>query len=188
VADIHKVKEHADVVVLSMHWGIHFVPIVIAHYQQEIAHAAIDAGVDIVIGHHPHILKGVEIYKGKPVFYSLGNFAIDPPTAFQKGLTSTKSHKEIAALNPHWQVNGEHIRLPDSSLAMAIRCSLADKQIIATSILPVHIDEDSRPRWLLAKDPEFQEIAARLRSISLAEGLQTEFSQRNDQILAVVIN
>jgi poly-gamma-glutamate synthesis protein (capsule biosynthesis protein) len=188
VADVNRVKEDADVVVLSMHWGIHFVPIVIAHYQREIAHAAIDAGVDIVIGHHPHLLKGVEIYKGKPVFYSLGNFAIDPPTAFQKGLTSTKSHKEIAALNPHWQVNGEHIRLPDSDIAIAVSCTIADKQIVATSILPLLIDADSRPRWLSASDSEFQEVAARLHACNSGEGLETVVVQQGEQLLATIAN
>jgi poly-gamma-glutamate capsule biosynthesis protein CapA/YwtB (metallophosphatase superfamily) len=46
-------------------------------YEKELAHAAIDAGADIVYGHGSHVLKGVEIYKGKPVMYCLGNFATD---------------------------------------------------------------------------------------------------------------
>src|SRR5215831_8539171 len=99
-ADIQSARKAADIVVLSMHWGIHFVPFVIADYQRDVAHAAIDAGADIVIGHHPHILKGIETYRGKAILYSLGNFAIDPPTAFDKDLRSTRAHQEIAALNP----------------------------------------------------------------------------------------
>jgi poly-gamma-glutamate capsule biosynthesis protein CapA/YwtB (metallophosphatase superfamily) len=46
-------------------------------YEKELAHAAIDAGADIVYGHGSHVLQGVEIYKGKPVMYCLGNFATD---------------------------------------------------------------------------------------------------------------
>jgi poly-gamma-glutamate synthesis protein (capsule biosynthesis protein) len=46
-------------------------------YQKELAHAAIDAGADIVYGHGSHVLQGVEVYKGKPVMYCLGNFATD---------------------------------------------------------------------------------------------------------------
>ena len=44
-------------------------------YEKELAHAAIDAGADIVYGHGSHVLQGVEVYKGKPVMYCLGNFA-----------------------------------------------------------------------------------------------------------------
>ena len=46
-------------------------------YEKELAHAAIDAGADIVYGHGSHVLQGVEVYKGKPVMYCLGNFATD---------------------------------------------------------------------------------------------------------------
>lgn len=68
--------EDCDVLVVSFHWGKEF-----DHYpgkmQQELAHAAVDNGADIVIGHHPHVLQGIENYKGKLIFYSLGNFVFD---------------------------------------------------------------------------------------------------------------
>ena len=66
-ADIAKARALADVVVVSLHWGIHFVPAVLADYQHEVAHAAIDAGADLILGHHAHIMKGVEVYKGKTI-------------------------------------------------------------------------------------------------------------------------
>jgi hypothetical protein len=71
--DISALKSQADVVVQSCHWGVSSSTEVTA-YQRQIAHAAIAAGVDIIIGHHPHVIQGVEIISGKPVFYSLGNF------------------------------------------------------------------------------------------------------------------
>lgn len=75
VEDVKKWSEELDFLALSFHWGIseggtHTV----CHYQEVIAHAAIDAGADMIIGHHPHALQPVEIYKGKPILYSLGNF------------------------------------------------------------------------------------------------------------------
>jgi poly-gamma-glutamate synthesis protein (capsule biosynthesis protein) len=76
-ADIRAAKEKADVVAVSHHWGIHFIPYVLADYQPDVGRAAIDAGADIVLGHHAHILKGIEVYHGKPIFYSLCNFATD---------------------------------------------------------------------------------------------------------------
>jgi hypothetical protein len=46
-------------------------------YERELAHAAIDAGADIVYGHGSHVAQGVEIYRGKPILYCVGNFAMD---------------------------------------------------------------------------------------------------------------
>src|SRR4029077_1747870 len=72
--DIRKAKQQADAVVMSIHWGLHHIPKAIATYQPKVAHAAIDAGADLILGHHPHCLKAVEVYKGKVCFYSIGNF------------------------------------------------------------------------------------------------------------------
>ena len=65
--------EGAQVIIASFHWGEEK-----AEYpndvQVELAHVAIDAGADLVLGHHPHVLQGIEQYKGKNIVYSLGNF------------------------------------------------------------------------------------------------------------------
>lgn len=74
--DIARAKRAADVVVASFHWGVHYTARPIADYQQTVAHAAIDAGASVILGHHPHILQPIELYKGAVIFYSLGNFAM----------------------------------------------------------------------------------------------------------------
>lgn len=72
--DISMVKSRADYVVVSFHWGTEKAST--PHpYQISAAHRAIDAGADLVIGHHPHVLQGIELYKKGVIFYSLGNFA-----------------------------------------------------------------------------------------------------------------
>jgi poly-gamma-glutamate capsule biosynthesis protein CapA/YwtB (metallophosphatase superfamily) len=70
--DIAALRREADIVVASCHWGLGEE---VLDYMSEIAHAAIDAGADIVIGHGPHYSLPVEIYRGKPVFYGLGSFS-----------------------------------------------------------------------------------------------------------------
>lgn len=70
--DIAALKRRCDIVVASHHWGLHEE---VLQYMTEIAHAGIDSGADIVIGHGPHFSLPVEIYKGKPVFYGLGSFS-----------------------------------------------------------------------------------------------------------------
>ena len=73
-ADIRKLKPFVDYIVVSFHWGAEKMTTP-KDYQRQYAHLAIDNGADVVIGHHPHVLQGVEWYKGKVVFYSLGNYA-----------------------------------------------------------------------------------------------------------------
>ena len=72
--DIRALRSRVDVVVVSMHWGISGSDET-AGYQVALGHAAIDAGADLVMGHGPHVIQGIEIYKAKPIFYSLGNFS-----------------------------------------------------------------------------------------------------------------
>src|SRR5262249_5007451 len=69
-----KAKQSADLVLVSLHWGVHFTARP-CDYQVTVAHAAIDAGATAIIGHHPHQLQGIELYKGCIIFYSLGNFS-----------------------------------------------------------------------------------------------------------------
>ena len=76
LGDIAKLRTQVDYIVLSNHWGVTDGERA-QDYQIEFAHAAIDAGADAIMGHHPHRPQGIEIYKGKPIFYSMGNFAFD---------------------------------------------------------------------------------------------------------------
>jgi poly-gamma-glutamate capsule biosynthesis protein CapA/YwtB (metallophosphatase superfamily) len=66
----------ADLVIVFPHWGIEYTARTTA-LQRQLAHAAIDAGADVVIGSHPHWAGGVEVYEGKPIFYCLGDFVFD---------------------------------------------------------------------------------------------------------------
>jgi len=73
VEAIQKAKEKADIVVVTAHWGVERSDQP-DKYQKELAHRYIDAGADLIVGGHPHVLQGFEQYKGKWIAYSLGNF------------------------------------------------------------------------------------------------------------------
>lgn len=73
---VDKVKLEVDLVVVNLHWGNEY-KTQFNSSQQKMAYELIDRGVDIIIGHHPHVTQGVEIYKSRPIFYSLGNFVFD---------------------------------------------------------------------------------------------------------------
>jgi poly-gamma-glutamate synthesis protein (capsule biosynthesis protein) len=73
--DIETWKKRVDFLAVSFHWGIseggtHTVSL----HQKVMAHHAVDAGADLILGHHAHALQPVEIYRGKPICYGLGNF------------------------------------------------------------------------------------------------------------------
>ncbi|MHC4103438.1 MAG: CapA family protein [Planctomycetota bacterium] len=71
--DVQAAIKKADFVFVSLHWGFENQPNV--HPKQiEIAHMLVDAGADGILGHHPHVAHGIEIYKKRPIFYSLSNF------------------------------------------------------------------------------------------------------------------
>lgn len=82
-AEIAAVRPHVDVVVVGIHWGLPpgWAPRVnglLATYQRPLGHRLIDAGTDIVAGHHPHVVHPVEVYGDGLVAYSLGNFVFQP--------------------------------------------------------------------------------------------------------------
>ena len=70
--DIAALRQAADIVVASCHWGLHEE---VLQYMTEIGHAAIEAGADLVVGHGPHYALPVEVYREKPIFYGLGSFS-----------------------------------------------------------------------------------------------------------------
>lgn len=77
-SEVRDAASQADVVIVSLHWGIEYR----THPQPaqvELAHKLIDAGADLIIGHHPHVLQPVEKYHGGVIAYSLGNFLFDSP-------------------------------------------------------------------------------------------------------------
>ncbi len=83
--DIEVVRSAVDVLVVSLHWGIEYEKTPTAKQRAE-AHQIIDWGADVIIGHHPHVMQGIEIYKNKVIAYSLGNFLFD-----QKGAGTDRS-------------------------------------------------------------------------------------------------
>lgn len=78
VKAVREAKPKVDFVIISMHAGVEYAnqP---NNFQINFARLAIDAGADLIIGHHPHVVQTMEKYKGKYIFYSLGNFIFDQP-------------------------------------------------------------------------------------------------------------
>lgn len=180
VADIRAVRAEAHAVVLSMHWGIHFVPATLADYQREVAHAAIDAGADIILGHHAHILKGIEFYRGKAIFYSLSNFAVD--LRMTPAHAASKSFREIQSLAPGWVPNFDSLYNfpPDSRMTGVARVELNANGVGAVAFIPALINDNAQAEVLSAADPRFNKVIDYLRWCCAEQGFDTQFNVEGD--------
>jgi poly-gamma-glutamate capsule biosynthesis protein CapA/YwtB (metallophosphatase superfamily) len=104
IAAIRAAKKKADYVIVSFHWGIEY-QATAAAYQRTLGHKCIDAGADLVLGHHPHVIQGIEVYKDKLIAYSLGDFVFDhrpgvTGQAFVLRVTLRKSGPPVARIIP----------------------------------------------------------------------------------------
>lgn len=117
IANIKAVEEQgAQIVIVSFHWGLER-----ENYPTEnqvnLAHSAIDNGADLVLGHHPHVLEGIEVYNGKNIVYSLGNFCF--------GGNSNPSDKDTMIFQQRFTVeNGE---LTADNVTNIIPCSVSSE-------------------------------------------------------------
>lgn len=103
---VKQMRDSADIVILSFHGGAEgsghtHVPGTLEYYVGErrgdvkaVAHAAIDAGADVVFGHGPHVVRAAELYKGHVIFYSLGNFC----TPYRMGIAGLTGHAPVAVV------------------------------------------------------------------------------------------
>jgi poly-gamma-glutamate synthesis protein (capsule biosynthesis protein) len=179
---VRAARAQADAVVVSLHWGIHFVPFVLADYQREVAHALIDAGTDLILGHHAHILKGVEVYRGKAIFYSLGNFAIDLPMTPEHA--AGKGFREIQALSPGWEPDfGSLYNFPpDSRMTIFVRAEASGDGIGPVAFRPAFINRDAQPAPLDRGDPRHAQVTAYMRQCCAEAGLAATFEEDGDWV------
>lgn len=177
--DIRRAKAQADVVIMSIHWGVHHVPGLIAMYQYEVGHAAVDAGVDLILGHHAHILKGIEVYKGKVIFYSLGNFAMDSPVT-----RSVSGRSDATPLRPKRDPKALPYQYPpDARKTIMVKCFISDKKIDRVSFLPFMINKLGQPEPLSAEDKRSDEVHDYVAWCCQDQKLQTKFVRDGNDVV-----
>lgn len=175
-AAVEAAKRDADLVIVALHWGVPFGWVAamqdeLADYQRPLAHGLVDAGADAVVGHHPHVLHGVEFYKGRPICYSLGNFVFHPwedPVGGQQYLSYPNY-----AVNPH--------RGRESRLGGVARLSWENRTTRAElAVLPYRLDNDGEP--VPATASGLDEIRTRLGQLSAR--FNVGFSTRGGSLIA----
>ena len=146
VADVRRLRERVDFVVVYLHFGVSMSPVV-HDYQRQIAHALIDAGANAVAGSHSHTLGGIEFYESGVVFYSLGNFVFN--VGFHPDATK------------------------DGALA---KLDINDSAIQSCTLLPTYRDARARTTFVSPSSAEGARIAEMIRSRCADMGTKVEAS------------
>jgi poly-gamma-glutamate synthesis protein (capsule biosynthesis protein) len=187
---IRKVKEQVDILVVSCHWGLHFLHATIADYEKEVGHAAIDAGADVIIGSHPHILKGIEVYNGKPIFYSMGNFAFDLPAFILDEWVKTAPNlleffrsEKWAYGDPEWPA---YTFAPESRNSMMARFTFEDGKLARAAYVPVEIKGNAQPFPVRKNSPEFDKAVTHMRDLTASSGFTTEFTVEGNEVVVTL--
>ncbi len=178
IADIEKLRSLVDVLAVSFHWGIHFEAATVAMYQREVGHAAVDAGADIILGHHSHILKPIEVYNGKAIIYSMGNFVFDCSYS-RMSKWNIVDHYGVV-MDPEKPAYG----MPyDSQKTMIVQAHIADKKIQSVGFLPCWINKKVQPEPLAASDPRSEDVLRYMDWMCKSQRMPTTFHREGDEIV-----
>ncbi|MBI4329778.1 MAG: CapA family protein [Chloroflexi bacterium] len=174
--DIHKLRDQVDVLIVSQHWGLHRQG-VLAMYQPTVGHRAIDAGADFVAGHHSSFVQQIEVYKGKAIFYSLGNFGLETPHHLKPppGVVFNKASTQV---EPGWE------RYPgprERRYTTMAKCIAGKNGIQRVSFFPGWINQRTEPELLSRSDPRFQEVLD--YSQRLCDGTGTRLTVEADEVI-----
>jgi hypothetical protein len=175
--DVTEARKSAQAVVVSLHWGIHFIPKMIADYQKIVSKAVFGAGADLILGHHAHVPKAIESREGKVCFYSLSNFMM---SATEKNAHQAQVFKEryTAELDP------DYPRLPygkDAKRSLIAKTVFGKDGLEKASFLPVLIDKQLRPEVLKQSDSRFHDAVDYMNWAS--EGFSHIFTVEGDEVL-----
>ncbi len=167
-------KRYADIVMVHfhLHWAQHYraypIPNTVPPNQTTLIHRAVDAGADIVLGNGPHVLRAIEIYKGKPIFYSLGNFIYQwktpdkiPAIVWSRDQETLSGYegidRSLRGLDP-----------PEETETILARITVRDKKIHKIEIIPVILNVTG-PRMgspRLANDGRARQIIGYMQKLS----------------------
>ena len=171
--DVAAVRATSDLVIVALHKGIVHTPAALAPYERPLAAAALAAGADVVVGHHAHILRGIERSRGRPVFHGLGNAcvvtrALDPGQDHPARAAWARRRRELFGFepDPRYPLAPFH---PDAVHGMlGIVIAHADGRL-STGMVPLFSEPPGRP--VCVEDDRADAVMAYLERIGGAAGL-----------------
>lgn len=182
-----RAAEDADVVIVALHKGLVHTPVDLADYEREISHAVIDAGAHAVIGHHAHIMRGIEIYRGRPILHGMGNFATvtqalsaRPGDAPERAAWA-RQRRRLFGFDPDPEMPDYPFHPESRNTAIAV-LEISDDHI-EVGLVPCWIDQDARP-VPVGRDERGESVAAYLRKITAEAGFSTRLVWDGDRLSA----
>lgn len=183
--DIQSLRPLCDVLAVSFHKGIAHTPARLAEYEHQVSYAAIDAGADVIFGHHAHILKGIEKYNGKVIFHGLCNFVsylpLLAPKPNQDPLSWARRRRELFGFDPDPEYPTYPFH-PDAKYTIIAKCTVEDKHLAQVSFLPCLVDMQAAPH-VLERDAQGQAVFDYMDKITRAAELNAQFEWQGDEIL-----
>jgi len=175
--DVAKAKSEADVVVVSFHWGLPFVRNALADYESELAYAAIDAGADLIIGHHQHLLKGVEVYKGKVIFHGVNHLSVWIDYKRQSGDLAQAQSLEDRYGDAFFgdRMESSNPFHPDANNTIIVKAEIRDRKLDWVGFVPLKINDRSQPLPTSPGDGRFEEVVDYLAAVTAEVGFDTRF-------------
>lgn len=183
--DIRKLRAQCDVLTVAFHKGIAHTPAKLAEYEHQVSFAAIDAGADVVIGHHAHILKGIEVYQGKVIFHGLCNFVswlpLLAPKSNQDSLSWAKRRRELFGFEPDPEYPTYPFH-PDAKYTMIAQVFVQDKKVSQVGYIPCIVNKQGQP-IVVKHDAEGQAVFDYVEKITRMENMNVRFEWRGDQVV-----
>lgn len=185
-ADIDTLRTQVDVLLVALHKGLGHTPATVAMYERQIAKAAIDAGADVVVGHHAHILQGMEVYKDRPIFHGLGNFAISTKAlnvddnSSPERLAWAERRKKLFGFEP----DREYLTYPfhpEAKSAIIAYCEVDQNGVRTAGFRPCFVNRHSQPE-VLGNDGRGQAVARYVEQITSRAGLNAAFQWVGDHV------
>ncbi|MBW0104525.1 CapA family protein [Pseudonocardia sp. KRD291] len=185
--DVTRLRAEADIVVVALHKGVGHTPAVVAMYESPVARAAVDAGADVVVGHHSHILRGIEVYRGAPIFHGLGNFvtvthALTPTDGGDSAERAAWAERRKAlygfAPDPDMPYYPFH---PESRNTVVATCRFDADGLVEAAIVPCRIDDAGRPVPL--GPGEDADVVGYVADITDRARLNGRLVRRGDEVL-----
>lgn len=185
--DIAAAAAAADFVVVALHKGLVHTPSRLAPYERPLARSAIDAGAQVVIGHHAHLLRGIEFHRGRPIFHGLGNGcvvtrALSPGQDHRARSAWVEKRKRLFGFEPDpaYTLAPFH---PDAVYAMLGRVRWHGDGRIEAGFVPVHVEAPGRP--VIAGGAQAAAVCAYVARITIEAGLPPlRLSAGADMVLA----
>lgn len=183
---IAQLAREVDVVVVALHKGIVHTPALLAGYERPLAHAAVEAGAHIVVGHHAHILRGIEVLQGRPIFHGLGNFVtvtralnLDNPHPARQRWAAERRKRFGFTPDPEYVNYPFH---PEAKHAIIADCKVDAQGRVDAGYLPCWILPTGQPEPH-GRDARGQAVFEYVAEISRRAGFSTQFEWHGDRVL-----